>query len=173
MVAALFVRKENHYLALGCDCYDADRDALSWPGGVPGVYHPPCRSWGQLSHFAKPRPGERELATWSMQNVRKYGGVLEHPYSSRLWKESGCLSFGIRDDHGGILVPALQSWFGHRAQKKSCFYVVGAMPVFPEKKIEPAAFVMVENMGRAERERTPFDLAVWLVELASRCVVSM
>ena len=29
MVAALFVRKVNHYAALGCDCYDADRDALA------------------------------------------------------------------------------------------------------------------------------------------------
>ena len=46
-VAALFVRKSNHYAALGCDCYDATRDALTWPGGVPGVFHPPCRAWGR------------------------------------------------------------------------------------------------------------------------------
>ena len=168
MIAALFVRKNTPYAALGCDCYDVDRDALSWPGGTPGIYHPPCRSWGQLSHFAKPRPGERQLAIWSMQNVRRFGGVLEHPYASRLWRESGCLSFGIRDNHGGILFPVYQSWFGHRAAKKSCLYVVGALPVFPEY-VEPVSSVSVEHMGRAERERTPAPLASWLVELASRC----
>lgn len=170
-VAALFVRKRNHYSALGCDCYDVDRDALTWAGGAPGVYHPPCRSWGQLSHFAKPRDGERELAIWAMDNVRRFGGVLEHPYSSRLWRESGCLSFGVRDDHGGILVPVFQSWWGHRAAKKTCFYVVGAavhLPAF----VEPVMHCTVENMGRAEREATPAVLATWLVELASRCEVS-
>ena len=170
-IAALFVRKENHYAALGCDCYDQDRDALNWPGGVPGIYHPPCRSWGQLAHFAKPRPGERELALWSMKNVRRFGGVLEHPYASRLWRESGCLSFGVRDDHCGILFPVYQSWFGHRAAKKSCLYVVGALPVFPEYAA-PVSAVSVEHMGRAERERTPAALASWLVKLASRCKVS-
>ena len=170
-VAALFVRKVNHYAALGCDCYDFDRDALSWPGGSPGIYHPPCRSWGQLSHFAKPRDGERELAIWAMANVRRSGGVLEHPYASRLWRESGCLSFGLRDDHGGILVPVFQSWWGHRAPKKTCFYVVGALPELPEY-VPPVMQFSVARMGAAERERTPAALASWLVELASRCEVA-
>jgi hypothetical protein len=169
-VAALFVRKTNHYAELGVDCYDAERDALTWPGGSPGIYHPPCRSWGQLSHMAKPRPGERELALWSMAMIRKFGGVLEHPFASRLWKESRCTSFGTRDDFGGVLVPFYQSWFGHRAQKKSCLYVVGPVPVFPPGEFPVSAYV--EDMGRAERERTPPALAAWLVDLAKRCEVT-
>jgi len=167
-VAALFVRKNNHYAALGVDCYDATRDALSWPGGVPGVYHPPCRAWGQLSHMAKPRPGEAELSLWAMQKVRQFGGVLEHPYASRLWAASGCLGFGIRDQHGGVLVPVLQSWWGHRAPKKSCLYIVGPVPELPYLA-ESATVTTVERMGRPERERTPEAFATWLVELAKAC----
>jgi hypothetical protein len=167
-VAALFVRKTNHYAALGVDCYDFDRDALTWQGGCPGIFHPPCRSWGRLRTFAKPRPGERELATWAMCKVREFGGVLEHPHSSQLWAESGCLGYGLRDQFGGVLVPVLQSWWGHRAPKKTCFYIVGPMPELPYAPM-PDSFVRVENMGRPERERTPAELATWLVDVARAC----
>ena len=168
-VAALFVRKVNHYAALGCDCYDMDRDALTWRGGCPGIYHPPCRAWGQMSHWAKPRPGEEELAIWAMSNVRRFGGVLEHPYASRLWAASSCLGFGIRDLHGGVLIPVMQSWWGHRAPKRTCLYIVGPVPELPYFDVDPATVTTVERMGRPERERTPEPFARFLVDLARAC----
>ncbi|WP_101050027.1 hypothetical protein [Macromonas nakdongensis] len=162
-VPVLFTRKTSPYLALGCDCYDADRDALTWPGGRPLIAHPPCRSWGQLSHMAKPRPGERELATWAIAQVRLFGGALEHPINSRLWNESGCLSWGVRDQYGGVLVPLYQSAFGHRAPKATALYLVGTpVPEIPEPR---PTVTTVERMGRPERERTPPELAAWLVDL--------
>lgn len=171
-IAALFVRRKNHYAALGCDCYDINRDALTWAGGQPGVFHPPCRSWSQLSHFAKPRPGERELAIWSMDMVRKFGGVVEHPYNSRLWRESACLGFGIRDQFGGVLVPVQQNWFGHRAQKKTSLYIVGPVPDLANlEHVRAGENVPVENMGRPERERTTPHFAAFLVNLAKSCEV--
>lgn len=167
-VAALFVRKVNHYAELGVDCYDFERNALTWQGGCPGIFHPPCRSWGQLSHFAKPEDGERELAIWAMRMVRENGGVLEHPYASKLWRASGCLGFGMRDHHGGVLVPVLQSWWGHRAPKKSLLYIVGPVPSIPYLADAPTT-TTVERMGRPERERTPAPFATWLVEVARAC----
>lgn len=167
-VAALFVRKNTPYAALGCDCYDEKRNALSWSGGVPGVFHPPCRAWGQLSHLAKPREGERELALWAIEKVRQFGGVVEHPATSRLWATVGCLTPGVRDQHGGVLIPVFQSWWGHRAPKKTMFYIVGPVPELPE--YEPARMQRpVEDMCRAERERTPAALAAWLVDVARAC----
>lgn len=168
MVAALFVRADNHYANLGVDCYDAKRDALTWPGGSPGIFHPPCRAWGQLSHFAKPRADERELSLWAMQQVRRWGGVLEHPFASRLWAASGCGGFGIRDQFGGVLVPVLQRWWGHRADKKTCLYIVGPVPDLTWCEDAPSV-TTVERMGRAERERTPQAFAAWLVDLARAC----
>jgi len=173
-VAALFVRKTSHYkLMPGVDSYDAKRDALTWPGGVPGVFHPPCRGWGRLRHMSKHPQTELELARWSMRQVRKFGGVVEHPSSSLLWKEFQCLSFGIRDDFGGVLVPVLQSWWGHRAPKNTCLYIVGAdlsRCFFPVDGA-PGPSGLVENMCRAERERTPPEFAQWLVDLAKSCEV--
>ncbi len=174
-VAALFVRRTSHYKSMpGVDCFDVDRDARTWRGGVPGVFHPPCRAWGKLSHFAKPRECERHLAIWSMHQVRRFGGVLEHPTHSRLWSESGCLGFGMRDTYCGVLVPVLQSWWGHRAPKQTSLYFVGC-PVpdllWPEG-LPPVPSGRVEKMCTAERERTSPEFARWLVDLAASCRVS-
>lgn len=166
-VAALFVRADTPYRALGCDCYDFERDALTWQGGCPAVAHPPCRSWSRLSHFAKPRPGERELALWAVEQVRQFGGVVEHPLDSRLWAAAGCSSYGVRDQRGGVLVPVMQSWWGHRAPKRTGLYIVGPVPQIPYVEGMPAG--RIENMGRPERERTPRDLASWLVDVARAC----
>lgn len=162
-VPVLFTRKNSPYRALGCDCYDIERDALTWQGGRPCIAHPPCRSWGQLSHMAKPRSGERELAVWAMAQVRRFGGVLEHPINSKLWAESGCLSWGVRDSFGGVLVPLFQSSFGHRAPKLTGLYLVGVhVPDIPPP--QPTT-TTVERMGRPEREATPPELARFLVDL--------
>lgn len=166
-VAALFVRADSHYKTMpGVDAYDAARDALSWPGGCPGVFHPPCRAWGKLKGLAKPRHDEKDLARWAIAKVREFGGVLEHPLHSGLWRESGCLSFGIRDAFGGLLVSLNQSDFGHRADKATALYLVGcSVPSLPFDLVRGS--VLVEQMGRAERERTPEPFARFLVELAS------
>lgn len=166
-VAALFVRRDSHYKAMAdVDCYDEDRDALTWPGGCPGIFHPPCRTWGNLSQFVKSAPVyERGLALWSMAMVRRYGGVLEHPITSKLWREAGCLSPGFRDRHGGVFVTVNQADFGHRAQKATGLYIVGA-PV-PQLPFDLAGCsATVEGMGKAERERTPEPFAALLVHIA-------
>lgn len=171
-VAALFVRSDSVYKAMpGVDCYDLERDALSWPGGCPAVAHPPCRSWGQLAHMARPRPGEKELAPWAIERVREFGGVVEHPYSSRLWRAVGCLTFGVRDQWGGVLIPVYQSFWGHPAPKKTCFYVVGPVPDVPWSSWLPPG--RVERQSKADRERTPVDLATWLVALAASSAVEV
>jgi hypothetical protein len=163
-VPVLFTRSTSSpYLALDCDCYDIHRNALTFEGGRPAIYHPPCRLWGKLAHMAKPRPGERELALWAISMVRRFGGVLEHPIHSRLWSESTCLGWGIRDTFGGVLVPVAQSAFGHRAPKHTGLYMVGIdVPSVPEPGVSTT---VVERMCKAERERTPPPLAAWLVYL--------
>lgn len=102
MIAALFVRADSIYKTIpGVDAWDAERDARRWPGGTPAVYHPPCRAWGVFSWRAKPREGERECATWAVDQVRRHGGVIEHPAGSKLWAEAGLPEPGQRDAWGG------------------------------------------------------------------------
>jgi len=194
-VAALFVRADSVYKTMvGVDCYDIDRNALTWPGGCPVVAHPPCRGWGKLFYFAKPAPGELDLGPWAVQQVRTYGGVLEHPKDSKLWDACGLPRPGQVDAWGGWTLPISQHWWGHRAEKMTWLYIVGSsprdIPTIP-LRLGPATHVIARSRMRrkdgrrlrkgmagwrpevtkAEREHTPPQLAEWLVEVARRCTV--
>lgn len=198
-VAALFVRADSIYKTLpGVDCWDIERDARRWPGGCPAVAHPPCRAWGRLRHFAKPRPDEKALALWAVERVREEGGVLEHPRASTLWPEAGLPRPGQRDDYGGWTLGISQHWWGHRAEKLTLLYIVGCEP----SDLPPMPMVLGESthviamdkrpgrgvngerlrkgmpgwrpeVSKPEREHTPPELARWLVEVARRCRVEV
>lgn len=183
-VAVLFARADSCYKQLPvCDVWDIQRDARKWPGGTPVIAHPPCRAWGRLRHFAKPRDDEKALAILAVAHVRKYGGVLEHPAESTLWKAAGLPATGERDSFGGFTLPITQHWFGHRAEKKTWLYIVGCEPA----QIPDLPMVLGESthtisssgrrrdgsrlkgrpeVSKAEREHTPIALAKWLVQLA-------
>ena len=169
-MSVLFARRDSVYKKLpGCDVWDADRDARRYRGGGPVIAHPPCRGWGRLKAFAKPAPGETDLALWAVDVVRRNGGVLEHPAGSSLWREKDMpRPVEGMDEFGGWTIYVDQSTFGHRAQKATWLYVVGiTLEDLPRPVIElglPDRFV--EQLGRAAREHTPEPLARWLVEVA-------
>ena len=63
MIAVLFARSDSAYKNDDdFDVYDIYRDARQFCKKMPVLAHPPCRAWGQLSHMANPREGEKELA---------------------------------------------------------------------------------------------------------------
>jgi hypothetical protein len=188
MVAVLFARADSHYKALpGVDVWDAERDARRWPGGCQLVAHPPCRAWGRLRHMAKPRHDEKALALYAVDRVREFGGVLEHPAHSTLWDAANLPKPGEPADiFGGWTLPVSQSWWGHRAEKATWFYIVGLRPAdVPDMPLVLGeASHVIGTSGRradgsrdkrrpectkAEREHTPPALAAWLVEMARRC----
>lgn len=184
--AVLFARSDSVYKTMECDVWDIERDARNWLGGVPVVAHPPCRAWGRLRHFAKPRHDEKELAIFAVNQVRKWGGVLEHPKCSQLWPVAGLPAAGERDEFGGWTLPIYQYWFGHRAEKATLLYVVGCapaqIPTIPlvlgdathtisssGRRRDGSRLKCRPEVSKAEREHTPHQLAVWLLELARRC----
>ena len=188
-VAVLFARADSVYKTMPeCDVYDIERDARTWPGGCPVVAHPPCRAWGQLRHMARPREDEKDLARWAVERVRQWGGVLEHPARSTLWADQLLPAPGTVDAVGGWTLPILQSQWGHKADKATWLYIVGArpadLPTIPFK-LGAATHVIASSTARqhrghpqfrpevtkAEREHTPPALARWLVDLAARCAV--
>ena len=167
-VAALFVCKSSPYwLFPGVDCWDISRDARNFHGSEPVVAHPRCRAWGKLRCMAKPREDEKDLAFFALSQVRKNGGVMEHPARSSFFTLLG-LRPGVCDHQGGYILPVLQYWFGHRADKATWLYVCGvsvsSIPPLPYRigYMERS----VEMMGKPERERTPSMFANWLVDLA-------
>jgi hypothetical protein len=183
-VAALFARADSNYKKLpDVDVWDIERDARNWPGGCPVIAHPPCRAWGRLRQFAQPRDGEKELGPWAAGQVRRFGGVLEHPAESTLWAHCGLPRPGqFPDDFGGWSMEIEQFHWGHRAEKATWLYIVGCspdeLPPIPRREgkathcVRPTkSYPRLPSITKAEREHTPEALAAWLVDLARRCNV--
>ncbi len=177
MIAVLFARRDSAYKDSACfDVFDAGRNALTYCGAAPVLAHPPCRAWGILAHMAKPREGERELAYFALAQVRLNGGVLEHPVSSRLWKEADLPQGLLIDSFGGFTLDIDQYDFGHVANKPTRLYICGVnrneLPVLPKRKYGKAPKSMtgqVPGTKRAtqyEREYTPPELINWLRKVA-------
>lgn len=173
-VAALYVDARGPYPALVSDWWCADRNAWNYAGPLPVVAHPPCGQWGRLKGMAHENLRELVCAVLAVHQVRRWGGVLEHPAASSLWDHEGLPKPGaLPDEHGGWTIEIDQCRLGHAARKNTWLYVVGAsredLPAIPPA---PACVSKtVENMSHQERRRTPAPMAEWLIELASRCRV--
>ena len=173
-VAALFVRRDSIYKTMpGVDCYDIDRDARTFPGGMPIVAHPPCRTWGKYSHRAKAPEGEHELALWAVEQVCKWGGVLEHPIGSALKSH---LPYIREYGKWSQLYYLNQGWFQHLALKPTMIYIVSKEPIFLVKELIEAEYSChitrwrkCENLSHKQREETPIKFAEFLVSIARQC----
>jgi hypothetical protein len=172
MIAVLFARPDSVYKTLPeLDVYDIERDARTYSGNLPVIAHPPCRAWGRLRHFAKPRPDEKDLAIFAVDQVRRCGGVLEHPYASSLWPAARLPRPGQRDSYGGYTLPVYQGHWGHRAPKATWLYIVGVEPAeLPDIAFDLALPVgrIADHCTKSEREATPALFALWLVDLVGR-----
>lgn len=163
-IAALYVEADGHYQALGLDCWDQARDARRYTGHHRVIAHPPCGPWGRLSQFCK--HDDPELALLAVEQVRTFGGVLEHPAHSRLWKACGLPPPDslFPDAFGGRSYVINQGDYGHRAPKETWLYAVGLgpCPLVAPTGFDPGG--RVNNMGQPERRRTPRPLAERLVQ---------
>lgn len=182
-VSALWVRRDSVYKTLGVDSWDIDRDAMQWPGGNSCIVHPPCRAWGKLKHFSKHSDDEKIMAIYAVECVRLFGGVLEHPQGSALWKDRLPLP-GTIDIYGGYSILIDQSWFGHKAKKRTFLYIVGCrerdLPEIPisfdaiehcitSSKRKNSIGYILKEISKSDRERTPVALAKWLINVALLC----
>lgn len=157
-VAALCVLKNSVYKQIDdVECYDKDRDAYNFQGGMPVIAHPPCAQWSRMRSFAKDDPKEKELARLCYLWIKKEGGVLEHPQGSLLWKSI--------DLTGGRLYSVDQNWFGFPARKRTYLWFYGCKPaqiVLRTVMIEKPVNKMQYRSG--ERSRTTLPMAEWLVD---------
>ncbi len=172
-VAALYVRTDGIYptlpLVTPYDGRGPGRDATGYWGPDPVVAHPPCAPWGSFRHNCT---GQRaDLAVRAVEQVRTFGGVLEHPSGSHLWVARELPAPGdYPDSWGGWSLLVRQSWWGHQAPKPTWLYIVGRWdhPALPPPVADPGGRIV--EMDRRDREATPEPLARWLVGLAQGCV---
>lgn len=188
MIAALYVERGGTYFKRSdVDPWDKERDAKNYAGPWPVVAHPPCGAWGNLRHLYTGE--DATLAPIAVEQVRRWGGVLEHPRASKLWSFAALPMPGEPADRfGGYTVEVRQVDWGHPARKPTWLYIVGVSPaelVFPPPR-EPthwisgfrgvckrhgrtdccAAPVGIKICSAVQRRRTPPAFADWLIGLA-------
>jgi hypothetical protein len=186
-IAALFVRRDSVYKMFPeVDCYDINRDARTFSGGMPVICHPPCRTWGKYAYRSKAPEGEHELAEWAVKQVCKWGGVLEHPVGSSLKFDpfiAGMHSYFLELN---------QSYFGYMALKPTKIYIISKSDISERqvrrfngygdvvrtkfsdleslrylrgtRKLKP-----LEKLSKKQREATPIAFAQFLIDIAKMC----
>lgn len=179
MVAALYVDPLGPYQSIdGVECWDEARDARLYPGPHPIVAHPPCGPWGRLHRFCTRQ--DPSLGPLAVAQVRRWGGVLEHPKASRLWRHCSLpLPGELPDAFGGRSVDVAQVNWGHRAQKDTWLYIVAPVvgPIHLPQGATPTHVITTSRTkraslpecGKVERRLTPLPFALFLVGVARRC----
>ena len=172
MIAALFVQEDGSYYNLpDVDPWPEGRDARLYPGPHPVVAHPPCQRWGKMwfgqpltvktTGVRKKKGDDGGCFESALAAVRKWGGVLEHPWGSHAWSHFG-LNMPSRKG-GWIMADFLGGWtccveqgrYGHYARKPTLLYAYGVeLPELrwgkSEMKLDPA---VVERMGLKRAKR--------------------
>lgn len=136
MIAALFVDPRGCYANLpDVEVWDEKRDARNYNGPHAVVAHPPCSRWCQLAALVEKRWGhvrghDAGCFKSALMDVRRFGGVLEHPAYSRAWRafdlpappHSGGW---VRGPCGGWACHVEQGRYGHVAKKATWLYAFG------------------------------------------------
>jgi hypothetical protein len=171
------------------ECWDESRDARLYDGPHPVVAHPPCGPWSKLAFVSKYQP--KDCAPRAVEQVRAFGGVLEHPAQSALYAYCSMARPGeLPDAWGGRSVQVEQVRWGHVARKKTWLYLIGVAAIgeFPPPRepthwcsgyrssthATPATYKRtgcavppgIKVCSAQQRRRTPPAFAEWLVSLA-------
>lgn len=142
MIAALYVETGGCYYGLpDVDPWDQERDARRYDGPWPVVAHPPCQRWGKMwagSPSVIAKTGARKIKgddagcfEAALTSVRKWGGVLEHPWGSAAWPHFGLTTparsggWIMADFDGGWTCCVEQGRYGHYARKPTLLLAYG------------------------------------------------
>lgn len=177
MIAALYIDPAGPYpRMLDVDAWDEARDAKLYAGPHAVVAHPPCGPWGRLRFMCKLQ--DPACAPRAVDQVRAYGGVLEHPAQSMLWRHCRMPWPGeLPDGWGGRTYDVRQVAWGHCCEKPTWLYVVGVAPdrvvcgirgggVATHRVTSGPRGPRLPTATKLKRRCTPQPFADWLVSLA-------
>lgn len=148
-VAALYVleRSSPYRLIPEVDLWPASRDARTYAGRAPIVAHPDCGAWSpSWAHACRKGPDVKALAPLAVEQVRTWGGVLEHPARSTLWDVEDLalprplppelLRPWYADPPQGTIVPAetpRDAFGGFTVEVEACWWTTRDDPVYWRK----------------------------------------
>lgn len=189
-IAALFVEVGGPYWLMGSriDFWDINRDARLYRGPWPVIAHPPCERWGKY-WFGSPIGKTRKVLgdddgcfESALNNVRRWGGAIEHPFASHAWKafdlpkpsRSGGWIEGnhyewsccVDQGHYGHLIPK-PTWLFAKSITKPIDLIWGPSVCSindPRVKTKCGSLAL---LSRRNRRVTPESFAKLLIEIAA------
>ncbi len=176
-VAALYVAPTGPYFRMAeVDPWGADRNAKLYRGPHPVIAHPPCGPWGQLAwRCTKQDP---RCAIVAVSQIIQFGGVLEHPARSKLWRHLNLPLPGDKSNPSLWTLETEQCRWGHKALKKTWLLFsrippehLSPIPPWREpthvidssKAQKRRGAAAVRHLPKSQRHLTPPDFAEWLV----------
>ena len=195
MISALYVQEGGCYYGISdVDPWPEERDARLYLGPHAVVAHPPCQRWGKLAkvNYARwggehNRPGnDGGCFKCALSDVRRWGGVLEHPAQSYAYDAFSLLRPSRMPKHRGWIDISSGDWvcevwqsaYGHRANKATWLFYHGARRPFDLRWDRPIGEFQVgfedsKRRGRnkptlspAEAAATPLAFRDALLDLA-------
>jgi len=155
-ISVLCVKENSIYNEIpNLDLWGKYRNAYNFKGTTPVIAHPPCQQWSRLRYFSRANKEEKDLAHFCLEQVRKNGGILEHPHGSNFFKEAG-----IRPT-----ISINQSWFGFSCKKTTLLYFHHYRPI-----AHPLNFDRIEKRindltsRKDKRSEMSLKFAKWLTE---------
>ena len=119
-------------------CWGIERDAKTYSGPGPVIAHPPCGPWGRFGYRCTRQDPDAGIK--AVLQVQRFGGVLEHPAHSRLWKACRLPVPGQRSLFApGFTIEFNQVRFGHPCVKPTWLYVAGLQCLPPLPPVGPTA----------------------------------
>ena len=114
-VGVLWVHRTSLYWRLWpkVEIWGVGRDARRYDGPWPVICHPPCGPWGVFKGMCFRE--SKEHGVKAMELVHRWGGIVEQPVGSSLFREHGA---------GGKIEKVNQGDYGHLGQKATLLYVV-------------------------------------------------
>lgn len=176
-VVALYVDPRGPYPKLVKEWYDEKRDARTYEGPWPVVAHPPCGPRGSCRNLCTKQ--DASLAIRAIDQIRRFGGVLEHPAGSKLFGAHLPKPGDGIDFRGGQSYFVRQVAWGHACVKPTWLYVVGVpfeQVILGIRHGGVPTHRVANSRGDNRRllaasaqirRRTPTAFAEWLVSLAA------
>jgi hypothetical protein len=175
MIPVLFCHTRSNYHLFDCEVFDKKKDAFTFSGAAAIIAHPPCAQWSRLRNFSKYVPLERFAGPFAIAQVRKNGGIVEHPNGSALFKACNIPRSTNQDQYGGFLISVNQHWFGHPCKKETLLYIVGIrpgqLPALPLNFDAITHKIGDSSLGRKEASKRiashpPVKFSAWLLQIA-------
>lgn len=160
MIAILCASEKSNYFKLSdkyeLDIYTEKRNCREFKFNCPVITHAPCQQWSRLHKFAKVDPGQKALAWFCYEAVKRCSGIFEHPAGSHFFKSANIKRSEIYSVN--------LSWFGYKSIKRTYLYYNSVSFASHPLNFNAIEKTIEYHTSKLQRYTTPIAFNEWLIQ---------